>query len=194
MSKKLSVMLVDDTPARAVLLEQALTDLGYQVIGNIRSAEGLLRQVDQHRPDVVIIDTESPDRDMLEHMAIINEHNPTPIIMFSGESNSHVIERAVRAGVSAYVVGGLDCQRVQPILDVAIARFREFQALRQELEQTRTKLADRTLIDRAKVLLMKQKEISEDQAYKAMRQLAMQRSQRLVDVARNIISILELLE
>lgn len=194
MAKKLSVMLVDDTPARAVLLEQALTDLGYDVIGKIQSAEGLLRHVDRYRPDVVIIDTESPDRDMLEHMSIINDHNPTPIIMFSDEANSQVIERAVRAGVSAYVVGSMNAQRVQPILDVAIARFREFQALRNELEKTRSELADRKLIDRAKALLIKQKKISEDDAYQAMRKMAMQRSQRLVDVARNIISVMEMLE
>ena len=194
MPDKLTVMLVDDTPSRAALLEQALTDHGYEVICRLQSAAGLVRYVDEYRPDVVIMDIESPDRDMLEHMSAINVHNPLPIIMFAGDENSRMIERAVRAGVSAYVVGGIDTGRVKPIVDVAIARFREYQALREELDKTRSKLADRKLIDKAKGLLMSHKGISENEAYALLRKKAMQRNTRLVDVARNIISVLEMLE
>lgn len=185
-------MLVDDAPARAALLEQSLSDCGYQVICRLDSARGLLYQVEQHRPDVVIVDLESPERDVLEDMSLLNHHHPTAVVMFAAGAQRTDIERAVRAGVSAYVVDGLDPQRVSPILEVAIARFREYQALRRELQETRDQLADRNLVERAKKLLINQRQWDEKTAYHAMRKLAMDRGQRLADVARDIIAVLEL--
>ncbi|HBM24853.1 MAG: ANTAR domain-containing protein [Alcanivorax sp.] len=186
-------MLVDDTPARAAMLEQALTDCGFQVICRMASAQGLMKQVAEHQPDVVIVDIESPDRDMLEHMTVLNQHLPKPVIMFAEQGDSNTIDRAIRAGVSAYVVDGLNPERVRSIVDVAVARFREFQALRNELQQTRTRLADRQVIDKAKALLIQHRQMDEDEAYHAMRKLAMDRSQKLVDVANDIVSVLGLL-
>ena len=192
-SKALAVMLVDDQPARAALLEQALLDHSYKVIARLSSAEGLAEQVARLLPDVIIIDIESPDRDTLEHMTSLHRDNPRPVVMFSAEGDTGSIERAMRAGVSAYVVDGLNPARVKTIVDVAVARFREFQALRRELEETRTQLADRKQIDRAKGLLMKQRGLDEQQAYSAMRKMAMDRGQRLAEVASNIIAVFELL-
>lgn len=186
-------MLVDDTPARAAMLEQALTDCGFEVVCRMASAQGLMKQVAEHQPDVVIVDIESPDRDMLEHMTVLNQHLPKPVIMFAEQGDSNTIDRAIRAGVSAYVVDGLNPDRVRSIVDVAVARFREFQALRNELKQTRTRLADRQVIDKAKALLMQHRQMDEDEAYHAMRKLAMDRSQRLVDVANDMVSVLGLL-
>ena len=186
-------MLVDDTPARAAMLEQALTDCGFQVICRMASAQGLMKQVAEHQPDVVIVDIESPDRDMLEHMTVLNQHLPKPVIMFAEQGDSNTIDRAIRAGVSAYVVDGLNPERVRSIVDVAVARFREFQALRNELQQTRTRLADQQVIDKAKALLIQHRQMDEDEAYHAMRKLAMDRSQKLVDVANDIVSVLGLL-
>jgi len=187
------IMLVDDQPARAALLEQALTDAGCSVIARLSSAQGLIKRVEEHQPDVIIIDIESPDRDMLEHMSVLNQHNPKPVIMFSDEDDTSTIEKAMRAGVSAYVIDGLNPGRLKSIMDVAVARFREFQALRSELEKTRNQLADRRLLDEAKSLLMKQKGMSEEEAYHAIRKMAMDRGQRMVDVAKNIISVMDLL-
>lgn len=192
-SKPLTVMLVDDQPARAALLEQALLDHSYKVIARLSSAEGLAGQVASLQPDVIIIDIESPDRDTLEHMASLHRDNPRPVVMFAEEGDTSSIERAMRAGVSAYVVDGLNPARVKTIVDVAVARFREFQALRRELEETRTQLADRKQIDRAKGLLMKQRGLDEQQAYNAMRKMAMDRGQRLAEVASNIIAVFDLL-
>lgn len=187
------VMLVDDTPARAAMLEQALTDCGFEVVCRMASAQGLMKQVAEHQPDVVIVDIESPDRDMLEHMTVLNQHLPKPVIMFAEQGDSNTIDRAIRAGVSAYVVDGLNPERVRSIVDVAVARFREFQALRNELQQTRTRLADRQVIDKAKALLIQHRQMDENEAYHAMRKLAMDRSQKLVDVANDIVSVLGLL-
>jgi response regulator NasT len=185
-------MLVDDQPARAAILEQALTDAGCTVVARLSSAQGLMKRVEEHQPDAIIIDIESPDRDMLEHMSVLNQHNPKPVIMFSDEDDSSTIEKAIRAGVSAYIVDGLNPKRVKSIMDVAVARFREFQALRGELEKTKNQLADRKLLDEAKSLLMKHKNLNEEEAYHAMRKMAMDRGQRMVDVAKNIISVMNL--
>lgn len=187
------IMLVDDQPARAAILERALLDAGCEVIARLASAQGLMKKVIEAQPDVIIIDIESPDRDMLEHMTVLNQHNPKPVIMFSDEDDPATIEKAVRAGVSAYVVDGLNPSRVKSIMAVAVARFREFQALRGELEKTRNQLADRTVLDEAKAILMKQKHMTEEEAYHAMRKMAMDRGQRITDVARNIISVMNLL-
>jgi len=188
----LKIMLVDDQPARAAILEQALTDAGCTVVARLSSAQGLMKRVEEHQPDAIIIDIESPDRDMLEHMSVLNQHNPKPVIMFSDEDDSSTIEKAIRAGVSAYIVDGLNPKRVKSIMDVAVARFREFQALRGELEKTKNQLADRKLLDEAKSLLMKHKNLNEEEAYHAMRKMAMDRGQRMVDVAKNIISVMNL--
>jgi response regulator NasT len=183
-------MLVDDTRERAALVEQALADAGFEVVCSLTSAQGLMKQVADHEPDVVIVDLDSPDRDMLEHMSILNEHIPRPVVMFAEQGDSSTIEKAIRSGVSAYVVDGLEPDRVRPIIDVAVARFREFQALRHELEDTRTRLADRQVIDRAKALLIQHRKLGEEEAYHAMRKLAMNNSRRLVDVARDIVDML----
>lgn len=193
-SPPLRVMLVDDQPARAALLEQALRDHNYCVIARLPSAAGLAEAVAQLEPDVIVIDIDSPDRDTLEHMASLHRDNPRPVVMFAEQGETATIERAVRAGVSAYVVDGLNPARVKNIVDVAIARFREYQALRQELQTARIQLADRKQIDRAKGLLMKHRDMDEEQAYRAMRKMAMDRGQRLAEVASNIIAVFELLE
>lgn len=192
--KVTNVMIVDDTPERAAMLEAALYEHGYAVCCRLSSAQGLMKQVEVHQPDIIVIDLESPDRDMLEHMSILSQFNPKPVIMFAEEGDSNSIQKAIQAGVSAYIVDGFNPQRVKPILDVAIARFDEFHALRTELEETRNKLADRKVIDRAKGLLIKSRGLTEAQAYSAMRKLAMDQSKPIVEIARNIISVMEILD
>ena len=189
----LTVMLVDNEPARAAIVEQALLDNGYKVIRRLENTQNLTRAVQESLPDMVIIDIESPDRDMLENMSQLTRNNPRPIVMFAEENESTSMEAAIRAGVSAYVVDGMQPNRFKPILQVAIARFREFQALRLELETVKTQLEDRKLIDKAKGLIMKHQDCDEAAAYKALRKLAMDRSQRMSEVALNVISVMNLM-
>jgi|TARA_B110000211_G_C14008475_1_gene521965 response regulator NasT len=187
------VMLVDDTPTRSAILEQALRDQGLTVVCRLESAQGLIKNVEVHQPDIIIMDLESPDRDTLENMTVLNQHNPKPVIMFSDEDNSQIVSQAVQAGVSAYIIDGLNPHKVKPIMDVAIARFREYQALKKELKQTRDQLADRKIIDKAKGLLMKTRGLDEEQAYHAMRKMAMDKSKPIAEIAQNILSVMELL-
>ncbi|MFQ3231660.1 ANTAR domain-containing response regulator [Reinekea sp.] len=190
---ELTVMLVDNVPARAAIVEQAMLDNGYRVIRRLESAKHLTVAVNECQPDIVIIDIESPDRDMLENMSRLSKDNPRPIVMFAEEDDATHIEAAIRAGVSAYIVDGMHPSRVKPILQVAVARFREFQALRTELETVKLQLEDRKLIEKAKGLIMKHQSCDESAAYKALRKLAMDRSQRMIDVATDVISVMELM-
>lgn len=187
------VMLVDQTAGRSAILEQSLRDEGYHVVARLAPSADLIDQVHRLQPDIVIMDMDSPDRDTLECLGTISREQPKPIVMFAEESSSDVIEAAVRAGVSAYVVDGMEARRLRPILEVAIARFREFQALRRELVETKTKLADRKDVDKAKGLLMRHKRLSEEDAYQALRKMAMDRNITIGEAARALIAASELL-
>ncbi len=184
------IMLVDDQADRAAMLECNLKAMGFEVVSVLASASGLLYQMQQLEPHIIMIDVDSPDRDILESLALINEHHPLPVVMFSPHEDPDFIQQAVRSGVSAYMMENLNPAKVRPILEIAIAQFERFQALRRELNSTQQKLDARDTIEKAKRLLMKQQRLSEDEAYKNMRSLAMNNSQPLVRVAENIIAIL----
>lgn len=192
-TQPLRILLIDESPARAELLERALEECGYEIVATIHNSEGLLRRVADIRPDVIIVDLESPDRDTLENLSVINRALPRPIVMFSEDDNTGSVQAAIRAGVSAYVVDGIKNTHVRPLLEVAVARFREYDALREELEKTRVSLQERKLLEKAKGLIMKQRGCGEEDAFQLLRKTAMNNNQRIADVARNLIAAAELL-
>lgn len=189
-AKPLKVMLVDDHPERVSMVEESLWSSGFDVIAVIPSATGLLFQIQQHSPDVVLMDLDSPDRDVLESLAIINHHNPTPVVMFTQQDDPDYINQAVSAGISTYLVGDINPERVKPIINVALAQFRSFQHLRNELASTQVQLEDRKLIEQAKGLIMAHKKISEDEAHRLLTRLAMDANQRLPEVAKTVLATL----
>ena len=190
----LRVMLIDQNRSRAAILEQALLDNGYEVVARSSVEDNLLQRISEAKPDIIIVDMESPDRDTLESMRSISRDQPRPIVMFTERSDQISISEAVKAGVSAYVVDGMNPGRLNAIMEVAIARFREFQALRNELEETRNRLEDRKLIDKARGILMKHKGMSESDAYNVLRKMAMDRNIKIGEAARNIITVVDLLD
>jgi response regulator NasT len=190
---RLRVLLVEQDPERAVLVRAALGEAGYTVVAQVTNASELLAAVRVAQPDVIIIDRDSPDRDTLEHVCVITRDEPRPIVMFTQDKDQTRMRAALKAGVSAYVVDGLAADRVQPIVNVALARFEQWQALRQELDQAQTGLAERKAIDRAKGILMTQRRCSEDEAYRLLRKTAMDRNARLGEVAENVIAMAKLL-
>lgn len=189
----LRILLVDEDPDRATILAEALRDQGYDLVAQLPPRELSAKRVQELTPDVVIVDMGSPSRDTIDSMRQINADQPRPIVMFVDQSDEGMIEQAMQAGVSAYVIDGLNIRRVKPIVDVAIARFREFQALREELKKTKATLDERKIIERAKGLLMKERKLSEEEAYAALRKLAMDRQQKLVDVAEALIAFADVL-
>jgi len=187
------VLVVDESPERTAVLRDGLERAGYEVVAALASPIELLRAVDQTRPDVIIIDTDSPSRDVLEHVVMISRDEPRPIVMFSSDAAPDSIRDAVLAGVSAYVVDGLDAARVKSIIEVAVARFGEHQRLRAELAEANLKLSERKRIERAKGILMKSRGVGEDEAYQMLRRMAMDRGKRLGEIAQQLIDMAELL-
>ncbi len=189
----LRVMLVDNHKERLVPLAQTLKESGYEVVASLTDTSNLDDAVSRHQPDIVIIDTESPSRDTLENLVVMNSSTPRPIVMFTHDGDTEKIKEATRAGVSAYVVGGLDHDRLKPILDAAIARFEEFKALRLELNAANSKLSERKVIEKAKGLLMKRRGIDEDEAYRLLRNMAMEQNTRLATLAEQVVQAAKLL-
>ncbi|HLX80334.1 MAG TPA: ANTAR domain-containing protein [Burkholderiales bacterium] len=185
--------LAEDLEERATILREGLARAGHDVVASLSSPLELLRAVERLRPDVIVIDTESPTRDVLEHLVIVSQSSPRPIVMFASDSGGQAIREAVRAGVSAYVVDGLDAGRVNSIVDVACAQFNDLQSLKTELAEANLKLSERKLVERAKGLLMQSRGLSEDDAYHSLRKLAMAKKLRLGDVAQQVIDTAELL-
>jgi len=189
----LRVMIVDNSEERSLYLRLMLEQVGYTVVAEVFEPRLIYDAVRDRAPDVIIIDTESPSRDTLEHIALLSETAPRPIVMFSSDRAIDTIREAVQAGVSAYIVDGLAVERVQPIIEVAIARFESYQAVKTELAQVKTKLSERKLVEKAKGVLMKARSIGEDEAYSALRKMAMERSLTLGEVSRQLLAVSDLL-
>jgi response regulator NasT len=189
----LRVMLVDDSQEDVSLLKEGLINAGYDVVAVAAAALALADRVTELQPDVIIIDTESPTRDVLEHLSVVSARDPRPIVLFTEDRENATIQAALGAGVSAYVVAGMQPERLRPILEVAVARFEREQALREELRDAQTKLAERKVIERAKGFLMQQKGVSEDEAYRLLRKLAMDRNAKLLEVAQQVVDVAKLL-
>lgn len=189
----LRVILVDDERERAEMVRAALEADGFRVVAVFPSGAGLPARVAELAADVIIVDIDSPDRDTLEDMRRVGVEQGRPVVMFAQDGKPETIRAAVDAGVSAYVVDGLKPDRVRPVIDVAIARFAQFQSLRGELDKARTTLAERKQIEKAKGILMKRRRIDEDEAYRLMRRMAMDQKRRMIDVANRIIEAADLL-
>jgi response regulator NasT len=189
----LIVLLVDADPERVRVVEQGLS--GFAVVRKATSlgAVSLLDQINHWQPDVIIIDCDAPDRDTIENLRTVARENPKPIVMFVEDGDGTLAREAIRAGVSAYIVDGLTEVRVRPVLEVAIERFKLVNELRQELEKSKADLAARKVIEKAKGVLMTQRGLSENDAYSAMRNMAMKQGKPLKEVAENIISVADLL-
>lgn len=190
--QKLKILLVDQSARRSTPLKQALASAGYEVVDRPSSAD-LNVAVAELQPDVIIIDVDSPSRDTLEHIIVAGRDDPRPIVMFSHDGDTEKIRSATRAGVSAYVVGGLESERIRPILDAAIARFEEYRAIITELDRANLKLSERKNVERAKGVLMKQRGLGEDEAYSLMRKMAMDRNVKLAELAEQIVEAAKLL-
>ncbi|MEY4736587.1 MAG: hypothetical protein RL302_906 [Pseudomonadota bacterium] len=185
---------------RSRSLRIGLLENGFNLVASLPADVFLTERLAQLQPDLIIVDAESEARDALEHVVMATRDERRPIVMFTNDPNSDNARAAVAAGVSAYIVAGLHAERIRPILDVALARFEQEQALRQELEATRnelvelsTELKDRKTIDRAKTLLMERQKLTENDAYARLRKAAMDKNLKLVDVAQRMLDVADLL-
>lgn len=194
MRPDLKILIVDANPVRAAIIEEGLREAGFADLVRIGATQGLIAAIEMHDPDVVVIDLEDPSRDALADMFLVSQHVKRPITMFVDQSDAASIEAAVEAGVSAYIVDGLRKERMRPILQTCISRFNAFRKLREELDEARSQLEERKLVDRAKGIVMRLKGLSEDEAYALLRKTAMNEKRKLVDIARSIITAAEVLK
>ena len=189
-----------DQQSRSRSLRIGLLESGFNLVASIPADVFLTERLAQLRPDLIIVDAESDARDALEHVVMATRDARRPIVMFTNDQDSSHAREAVAAGVTAYIVAGLQSERIRPILDVAMARFQHEQALRKELDDTRNELnelsatlQDRKVIDRAKALLMERQKLSEPDAYARLRKAAMDKNLKLVEVAQRILDVADLL-
>ena len=189
----LRILVIDELQQRAADICRGLILAGHQVAAVLASADDLPEQVARIKPDVILIETDAPSRDTLEHLAAMERDAPRPVLLFARESDNDSIRRAMTAGVAAYVVDGVDLYRLKPLIDVALVQFEVHQNLRRELAETTQKLSERKQIERAKGILMKSRGLDEEGAYQALRKLAMDRGKPLGSVAQDVIDMAKLL-
>ncbi|MGU9979854.1 ANTAR domain-containing response regulator [Phreatobacter sp. HK31-P] len=189
----LTIAIVDESRSRAAIIEEGLRDAGYVRIVHIDEMTNLLARLYATDPDVVVIDLENPSRDVLEQLFQVSRLVKRPVAMFVDQSDTGMINKAIEAGVSAYVVDGLKKERVKSILDMCVARFQAYARLQSELDQAKSALEERKVVERAKGLLMKHKGISEDEAYAQLRRRAMNEKKKLGEIAQAVVTGLEML-
>jgi response regulator NasT len=194
--RPLRILIIDESAVRAAILEEGLREAHAAegvTIQHIRDMADLLPRIASIDPDVILIDLENPSRDTLEQMFQVSRLARRPIAMFVDKSDSATVQAAVDAGVSAYIVDGLRKERMKPILDVTISRFNAFDRLQSELHAAKSALEDRKIIDQAKAILMKQRNLSEEDAYVLLRRTAMNQNRKIGDLARSLIAAAALL-
>lgn len=193
MNTKLTIVVVEDDPDRGGSIVDALEAAGNCDVFMVNTPKGLAQRIAAIAPDVVLIDIENPTRDMLEELTLASGPLERPVAMFVSGTDGELAQAAIEAGVSAYVVDGLQPERLRPVMDTAIARFRMFQRMRKELDETKKALEERKVIDRAKGMLMRAKGIGEDEAYALLRKAAMDQGKRVADVAQALVTAAGLL-
>ena len=186
------VLIIDPDEARAALVAQGLA--GMEPLEVRRSAAFSPAEALAFDPDVVVIACDSPDRDTLENLRQSNADNPKPVVMFVDRSDPGLAEAAVEAGIAAYVVDGLQSGRVRPVLEVAMSRFQLMQKLRTDLSKAQADLVARKDIERAKGLLMKERGLDEEGAFRILRKLAMDTGRPLGAVAADLLAFASVLK
>ncbi|MFK4770455.1 ANTAR domain-containing response regulator [Rhizobium sp. ZW T2_16] len=184
---------MDENAIRASIIEEGLNEAGHSNVTVIHEVNGVARIIETQQPDVIIIDIENPNRDMMEHLFQLTRTVSRPIAMFVDRSDTALIESAMEAGVSAYVVDGLKKERVKSILDMAVSRFNAFSRLQQELAEARSALEERKVVERAKGILMKMRGLSEEEAFALLRQTAMNEKKKMAEIAQSLVTAAGLL-
>ncbi|HCN90793.1 MAG TPA: response regulator [Oxalobacteraceae bacterium] len=176
---------------RARALRIGLLEAGYNILAALPPDVNLAEQIAHLQPDVIIVDAQSDAA--LKRVVAATADARRPIVCFTEDGDREKMHAAIEAGVSAYVVAGLSAERVKTVLDVALARFEVDQKLRHELSETKMKLAERKVIERAKGLLMERHHYSEDEAYRKLRRLAMDKNLKLSELAQRMLDVADLL-
>lgn len=187
-----SVLLIDANPSRKSILKRALRDNEFHLIKHISSTENLLSICSHNCPDIIVVGIDLPDADTLNDLSKLNTVHPHPVVMFAEKDTPQIINKAIKCGVNAYIVDDIQPQRIRSIITVAIARFQEHQKILDELKQTKDKLAQRKILEKAKGMLMTYKNMDEETAFSTIRKMAMNKGITLAQTAEAIIEVLSI--
>ncbi|MEH6831154.1 ANTAR domain-containing response regulator [Sulfitobacter sp.] len=193
MNENLRILVVEPSPERVRDIVDALREAGWSDVKALADISELDRTVREFAPDIVLIDLANPDRDTLEHISYATETTKRAVALFVDQTDETLTQAALNAGVSAYVVDGLKMERIKPVLQTAIARFKMMRQMHSELNAAKQALEDRKMIDRAKGILMRQRGLAENEAYILMRKAAMSQNRKVIDVAQALVTAADLL-
>lgn len=193
MTENLRILVVEPDHEKAKSIIDALNAAGWRDVRALGQISSLTRTVQEFAPDIVLIDLANPDRDTLEHISYATESEKRAVAMFVDQTDDNLTKAALNAGISAYVVDGLQMNRIKPVLETAIARFQLMKQMQSELDAAKQALEDRKTIDRAKGILMRQRGITEDAAYTLLRKTAMDQGRKVIDIAHALVTAADLL-
>ena len=187
------VLIAEDNELVALTLEEQLSNLGYTVVGVAHTGAEAVRLCGQLSPDIVIMDMQMPELGGDAAAVQIAKQHPTPVIMLTAYSDPENIRKAENSGALAYLIKPVNPEELPPTIDVAIARFREMQSLREKVDELQETIDSRKVIERAKGILMKRRNIGGDEAYELMKQWAAERQRKIKDIAQAIVDAESLL-
>jgi response regulator NasT len=183
----LKVVLIDSRTERAEALERSLVSAEFALVHRVEAGSNLIETVEKLSPDLVIVDMALPDRDALEGIRQLSARTPRPVVMFSAGDDATFVEQAIAAGVCSYNMSDAAPRDIKPIVLSAIALFRRYQRVEDELEETKAQLAERRLIERAKAILMRNRKMSEPEAYGWLRRRAMNQNRKILQIALDLL-------
>jgi response regulator NasT len=180
------IVLIDNNTERAEILRDALHLEGHQVADILAWTELSWQRLEKLQPDVIIAEAGTPERDVLEHIVFLSETLELPVVVLGAPEDEDTMRRAIRAGVAAYVAHGISARDIAPIIKVAALRYANYRLL---LKDTQNALSERKQVEKAKGILMRDLQIDEDEAYRRLRRLAMDKGKKLAEIAEMVITI-----
>jgi len=183
----LRVLIADDESIRLMSLRAQLTSLGHRVVAEASNGEEAVALAAATQPDLAIIDIKMPVMDGIEATERIMEARPIPIILLTAYSEAQLVERAAQASIAAYLMKPVSEEDLLPTITLALIRFRQFQALREEVASLREALEVRKMVERAKGILMRRLGLSEDEAFRRLQRQSQDTNRRLAQVAEAIV-------
>lgn len=194
----LRILVIQDSKRHSLrntrAIQAGLKDSGYQIVELMRADLHISEKIQSLQPDIIIVESETGTRDMVEDVCVATQNQPRPIVLFTDNEDRQIMNSAIKAGVTAYIVDGLKADRVKAILDVACMRFQFENEMRIELTRAQDQLSDRKVIEKAKGILMDQFKMSESEAYNRLRSMAMDQGIKLTEVSKKVIDFTKALK
>ncbi len=185
--RKVRIIIAEDDPIIRIDLREMLTNLGYLVVGEAGDGRSVVNMARELRPDLVIMDIKMPDMDGIEAARILTQEDIAPVIFLTAYSQKELVDQAKEAGVVAYLVKPFRESDLAPAIEIALARFEQFRALKKEVADLKEALETRKLVERAKGILMDTQGLSEAEAFRRIQKLSMDTRKPMKEVAEAII-------